>query len=443
MNHDKNALTIISTLSAAGFEAYLVGGCVRDFLMGIKPKDFDIATSATPEEVESLFSKTVAVGKDFGVILVVIEGKEYEVATFRNESYYPDGRRPEKIVFSTVKEDVARRDFTINALLYDPQKDMILDFVGGEDDIKAGIIRTVGDPQVRFYEDHLRLLRAVRFAARTGFGIEQDTLHSMQKLAGLVKTVSAERTGEELLRMFSSPGAAKALELLSTTGLLIHVLPDVAAMHGMPQPEEFHPEGDVFMHTKLMFELLEQHYPEDPFFREVISWAVLLHDVAKPRVVSVEGRIRFNKHDELGSQMAVEILQSLKRPTKVIAAVRELIGRHMHFAHIKKMREAKRRRFLQDPLFPLHLLLHRLDCEGSHSILDNYYFGLNALAEENARPPVLEPILSGNDLISLGFSPGPLFKKILHTVEDLHLEEKLTTKEQAIKWVEEHYGCCR
>ncbi len=439
MNIDSNARTIIDTLKDRGYDAYLVGGCVRDYLLGIEATDWDIVTSARPEEIEELFVKTIAVGKAFGVIVVLVDGGEYEVATFRNDGKYVDGRKPDSVEFSSAVEDVKRRDFTVNALLFDPVTAEIIDYVGGEQDIRDGVIRTVGEPYRRFQEDHLRLLRAVRFALKTGFVIAENTFSAVAELAGLVRTVSKERIAAELLKMLTCKGAGEALTLLYKTNLLQHILPEAVELKGCPQPPEFHPEGDVFAHTELMLDIFSRNIPEDKFSREVLAWALLLHDIGKPAVISVDGRIRFNRHDYLSAEMSDTILERLKRPKKVIEAVHELIGRHIHFATLERMRLPKRRRFLQDPLFPLHLELHRIDCQASHGILDTYYFGLSALEEERSRPPEATSLLGGNDLIALGYKPGPLFGKILTALKDAQLEGIVTSREEAQDWLRKYY----
>lgn len=436
---ENGSLRIVRRLQDAGYEALYVGGCVRDSLLGETPLDWDITTSATPDEVESLFARTVPVGKSFGVMVVVEEESEYEVATFRQDGGYADGRRPDHVEFSSACEDAKRRDFTINALMYDPINDRLLDFVDGLTDLRAGVVRAVGEPERRFMEDHLRMLRAVRFAARTGFTLEERTFRAIRELAGLVRTVSAERVGGELLGMFTCRRPHEALVMLEESHLLRHVLPEMAVMVGMPQPPEFHPEGDVFEHTRLMLAQFGAELPEDAFEREVLGWAVALHDVGKPLVISVDGRIRFNCHDTRGAELAGEILRRLKRPNKVIDAVCDIIGRHMHFGNLSKMRLAKLRRFLRDPIFPLHLTLHRYDCASSHRMLENHDFGRQAYEEEMARPQELEAILNGTDLMEMGFTPGPLFGKILEAVEDARLEGEVNTPEQARIWVRNHY----
>ena len=439
MDVDYNAEKIISKLRTNNFDAYLVGGCVRDFLLGKRPKDWDIVTSARPDDIEQLFDKTIAIGKAFGVIVVVLDGCEYEVATFRADGNYLDGRKPDSVEFADAEEDVKRRDFTVNALLFDPASKKIIDYVGGQKDLKRQIIKTVGDPARRFLEDHLRLLRAVRFALKTGFKIEKETLSAISELAGLVRTVSMERISGEILKMLCCHGAGNALTVLYNTNLLQHVLPEAIELKGCPQPPQYHPEGDVFEHTEMMLDIFSKNIPEYEFEQEVLAWAILLHDIGKPRVISVAGRIRFNRHDYTSAEMSDDILRRLKRSKKVIEAVHELIGRHMHFCTLEKMRLPKRRRFLQDPLFPLHLELHRIDCEASHGNLDTYYYGVAALEEERNRPPEESSLLGGNDLIALGFKPGPLFGKILHSMRDAQLEGILKTREDAQEWLKSNY----
>lgn len=443
---DSGALAIVRRLRAAGYRAYLVGGCVRDQLMGRTPADWDVATDATPERIEALFERVIPVGKAFGVMIVVCAEGEYEVATFRGDGDYSDGRRPDGVTFTGPEEDVRRRDFTINALLYDPVEQRVLDFVGGVQDIRAAVIRTVGEPADRFREDHLRLLRAVRFAARTGFALEGRTAQAMLSLAPLAAAVSAERTGDELTRMLTEGTARRSLELLRGTGLLAVVLPEVAALYGVPQPPEFHPEGDVWEHTLVMLAALDERVRGwghgtvtglrgDAEERAVLGWAVLLHDVGKPDTLTESDRIRFNGHDALSAVMAEQILTRLRRSKRLIQAVAALVAGHMRFIHLTGMREAKRRRFVREPLFPLELELHRLDCLGSHGKLDGYDLGLALYEEEMARPPLVKPLITGDDLLAAGYRPGPQVGRVLHAVEDARLEGRLTGREEALAWV--------
>lgn len=437
------ASRIHARLREAGHQAFFCGGCVRDALLGSVPKDWDITTSATPDEIEALFEHTVPVGKSFGVIIVVEAGVHYEVATFRADLPSADGRRPTGVRFTSAEEDVKRRDFTINALLYDPETDSLLDYVGGQADMQARRLRTVGDPEARFLEDHLRLLRAVRFAARTGFTLENETRRAMGDLAGLVRNLSGERVGSEIAQILCEGRARAAFVLLQETGLLRHLLPEVDALRGVPQPKAFHPEGDVWTHTLLMLGLLGGSSPEAPTdlddADEILGWAVLLHDIGKPDTLTVSDRIRFNHHDQLGAELAEGILRRMKRPVKTITAVCELIGRHMHFCALPEMRQSKVRRFVRDPLFPLHLQLHRLDCLGSHQMLGPYAFGLDAWRAEQARPPEPEPLLTGRDLMALGYPPGPRMGTILNAVEDARLEGELETQDAARSWVRETF----
>jgi len=443
---DAGALGIIRRLHAAGHRAYLVGGCVRDQLLGWVPKDWDVATDATPEQIEGLFERTVAVGKSFGVMLVLVPEGTYEVATFRGDGVYSDGRRPDEIQFTGPEQDVRRRDLTINALMYDPIEARILDWVGGVEDIRARLVRTVGDPVQRFHEDHLRLLRTVRFAARTGFDLDGATLAAVRELAPLAASVSGERLGDELTRMLTEGAARRSFELLDQTGLLAVVLPEVNAMHGVTQPPEFHPEGDVWVHTLAMLEAwdvrvqampagLPPGFGGSPHECSVVGWSALLHDVGKPGTRVEAERICFYGHDELGVALAQDILTRLRRPGKLIQPVLALIGGHMRFTHLRAMREAKRRRALQDGLFPLHLELHRLDCLGSHHMTEVYEFALEAYTREQARPPVRGPLLRGTDLMAAGYSPGPEMGTILKAVEDARLENRVATREDALAWV--------
>ncbi len=447
---DPGALAIIRRLREAGHQAYLVGGCVRDHLLGRRPEDWDVATDATPDEIGALFERTVAVGKAFGVMLVVLPEGTYEVATFRGDGEYSDGRRPDRVVFAGAEEDVRRRDFTINALMYDPVEGRVLDWVGGLEDIRRRLVRTVGDPALRFREDHLRLLRAVRFAARTGFDLETRTRDVIRELAPLAASVSGERTGDELTRMLSEGAARRSAELLDETGLLGVLLPEVNALKGVTQPPEFHPEGDVWVHTLAMLDAwdatvrampaaLPPGLTGDAHERGVLGWAVLLHDVGKPATRAEGDRIRFHGHDELGAELAGAVLTRLRRANRLIEPVVALVGGHMRFTHLRGMREARRRRTVQDVLFPLHLELHRLDCLGSHGKLDFYEYALGVYQAELSRPPVREPLLRGTDLIEAGYAPGPRMGAILKAVEDARLEGVVSDRQEALAWVRREF----
>jgi len=451
---DPAALHIVHALRAHGHQAYVVGGCVRDQLLGVKPKDWDIATSARPQQVEALFERTIGVGRAFGVMLVLLDGQEFEVATFRGESTYSDGRHPDRIHFTDAEEDARRRDFTINALFYDPVEQCVLDFVAGIADLDARVLRTVGCPEDRFAEDHLRLLRAVRFAARTGFRLEAETRLAVQRMAPKVATVSVERQADELTRMLAEGTAHPAFSLLNETGLLSHVLPEVATFQGVEQPPQFHPEGDVWEHTLLMLGILDETIQasltaagdlplvQDGLVllprqqhRTALAWAVLLHDLGKPPTITHEDRIRFNGHDRVGAKLSSRLLRRLHRSNHLIDEVRELVARHMRFSTLREMREAKRRLLLQDPLFLLHLALHRTDCLGSHGKLDIYEYALAAWQEEQRRPPVVRPPLSGHDLIALGYEPGPRLGELLNALRDAALEGKVDGPDQARDWL--------
>lgn len=425
------AAAIVRRLRAAGHEAHLVGGCVRDRLRGVEPGDYDVATSASPGEVGALFGHTIPVGESFGVVFVVEGGRPFEVATFRAEGPYEDGRRPKSVRPARAREDALRRDFTVNALFMDPDSLEVTDFVGGVADLARRIVRTVGEPRERFAEDHLRMLRAVRFAANLGFEIEAATLAAVREAAQLVARVSAERVREELTKMLMRGGAARGMELLRETGLLGVVLPELLPMIGCEQPREFHPEGDVWTHVLRMLSLL----PEKPDAR--LAWAVLLHDAGKPatRALDPDGRARFPGHTEEGVRIARGMTSRLRFSSADAGSIEALVANHMRFIHVAEMRESRLKRFLRLPDFDLHLELHRLDCLASHGKLDAYDFArarLASLPPEELRPPRL---LTGDDLIAMGFRPGPVFSEILSAVEDAQLEGGIATPDEARRLV--------
>jgi poly(A) polymerase len=416
---------IVRVLQARGYQAYLVGGCVRDLLLGSEPKDYDIATSATPDQVLALFPGSLLVGIHFGVVIV---DQHLEVATFRSDHSYQDGRRPGRVQFeSNPRQDVLRRDFTINALLLDPETDRILDFVGGRADLDARLIRAIGEPAARFREDHLRLLRAVRFAARLGFAIEPATLAAIRELAPLAARVSAERIREEISRILTSGSARRGLELLDSTGLLSHILPEIGALKGVEQPPEFHPEGDVWTHTLMMLEGLPPGVPL------TLALGVLLHDVGKPATFRVAERIRFDGHVEAGVEIARKLMNRLRYSNEEMAQVEALIANHMRFKDLPKMRESKMKRFLRMPAFDQHLELHRLDCSSGSGHLENYEFARTKLAEQTPEALKPEPLITGRDLIEHGYKPGPQFSKMLAFIEDAQLESTVSTREDALE----------
>ena len=427
MTNESLAGSIVSQLRAHGHSAWLVGGCVRDLLLGRVPKDFDVATSAVPAEILRLFPHAGQVGAHFGVVLVYEDGAQAEVATFRSDLDYTDGRRPNAVHFeSSPEQDVLRRDFTINALLLDPDTNQVLDYVGGRADLDARIVRAIGDPVRRFQEDHLRLLRAVRFAARLNFTIEPSTFAAMQQLAPAIHNISIERVRDEISRILTEGGARRGFELLDASGLLREVLPEVAALKGVQQPPEFHPEGDVWTHTLIMLEGLQEPSLE-------LALGVLLHDIGKPATFRIADRIRFDGHVEKGVEIAHALLNRLRYPHAVIEQVEALIDNHMRFKDVPNMRESKIKRFIRMPKFEEHLALHRLDCLSSHGSLANYDFARNKQNEvppEQLRPV---PLVTGHDLIAAGCKPGPAFGAALHEAEDAQLEGRVTTKEEALK----------
>ncbi len=418
---------IVGRLRGAGHAAFLVGGCVRDLLLGRTAKDFDVATSAQPDELLRLFPGADQVGAHFGVVLVHEDGAHVEVATFRSDLAYADGRRPVGVHFETdPRQDVLRRDFTINALLLDPASGDILDYTGGRADLEAKVIRAIGDPAERLREDHLRLLRAVRFAARLGFEIEPGTFVAIRELAPAVRTVSAERVRDEVSRILTEGGARRGFELLDATGLLTEVLPEIAALKGVAQPPEFHPEGDVWTHTLIMLEGLR-----DPPL--TLALGVLLHDVGKPATFRVAERIRFDGHVEKGIEIAHGLLNRLRFPNQVIEQTEALIANHMKFMEAPRMRESTLKRFMRLPDFEEHMALHRLDCLSSHGHLDNYEFVRRKQTEMPPEQLKPVPLLTGRDLIAAGYRPGPMFGIVLSEVEDAQLEGRIATTAEALR----------
>ena len=429
------AIEIARKLRSRGFQAWLVGGSVRDLVLGREPKDYDIATDARTDELIGLFPGAQLVGAQFGVALV--DG--VEVATFRSDHAYQDGRHPERVTFETdPKQDVLRRDFTINGLLLDPAELSsgeyeVVDYVGGLDDLRAGLIRAIGDPEQRFEEDHLRMLRAVRFAARFGFEIEPGTWAAIQKLHSKILRVSPERIRDELVRMLTEGGARRGLELLNASGLLGDILPEVAAMQSVAQPPEFHPEGDVWTHTLIMLEGLKAPTP-------ALALGVLLHDVGKPGTFRMADRIRFDGHVELGERIAREILNRLRFSNAEIEQVIALIANHMRFSHVHQMRESTLKRMLRLNRFEEHLELHRLDCASSHGHLENYEFAKSKF--EQSAPEELRParLVTGDDLIAAGYLPGPDFSRMLEVAEDAQLEARIQSKEEGLELVRSTFG---
>lgn len=423
------AISIARQLTAKGHTAYFAGGCVRDFLMGREPQDFDIATSALPEEVEKIFPRTVPVGKQFGVILVMDGDMPFEVATFRTEGGYQDGRHPTQVSFTGPEEDASRRDFTVNGLFYDPEKSRVIDFVGGEKDLKAKVLRAIGDPEKRFEEDKLRLMRAVRFASSLGFEMDPGTWEAVCRKAPQIVCVSPERIRDELVRTLTRPGAARGFQLLSDSGLMKAILPEIEAMKGVAQPPEYHPEGDVFVHTRLLLEKL--HEPS-----ATLALAALFHDVAKPVTYTVDeaGRIRFNSHAPIGARMSREIMKRLRFSNEEIDKVSSAVEHHMTFKDTPKMREGKLKLFISRPNFGEELELHRVDCLSASGNLENYEFIRKKLSEYAHEPLRPKPLLTGNDLISLGLKPGPVMKPVLDEAYELQLEKKLLTAEAAREW---------
>jgi poly(A) polymerase len=466
----KHAVEIVRTLRERGHQAYFAGGCVRDLLLGREPADYDVSTDATPHQVMQIFPQTFAVGEQFGVVLVPQYGREtgllarheaggetgapstgsgqalarhaaiVEVATFRSDVGYSDGRHPDEVRFSKdPREDVQRRDFTINGLMLDPlvfgtTTNGILDFVGGRDDLNAGIVRAIGDPERRFAEDKLRMLRAVRFAARFDYMIAPATMSAIQHLAPQIHQVSCERVREELTKMLTEGRARRAFQLLDSSGLLPEVLPEIAAMKGVEQPPQYHPEGDVFVHTLLLLEKLPAGASK------TLAWGALLHDVGKPPTFRVApDRIRFDGHVEVGVKMAAEICYRLRFSNDETGQILALVANHMRFADVERMKQSTLKKFLRLPAFDEHLELHRIDCLSSHGQLDAYEYSqeqLRSIPPEAIRPT---PLITGQDLIEAGYEPGPRFKEVLTAVEDAQLESRLTSREAAMEYVRREF----
>jgi poly(A) polymerase len=462
------AVSVVETLRGRGHQAYLVGGCVRDLLLQCEPADYDVSTDATPDEIMQIFPETYAVGAQFGVVLVPIPARQriaegvnkssaqagdvcatpeqpgvghhhkscVEVATFRCDVGYSDGRHPDEVRFSRdPREDVERRDFTINGLLLDPIKNEVLDYVGGQKDLKAKIIRAIGDPRVRFAEDKLRMLRAVRFAARFEYEIAPGTFAAIRQLATEIHEVSRERVRDELTRMLIEGHARRAFELLDQIGLLPEVLAEIEAMKGVEQPPEFHPEGDVYVHTLLLLEKLPHPCPV------TLAWGALLHDVGKPPTFCrAPDRIRFDDHVNVGVKMAEAICRRLHFSNDETRQILALVENHMRFGDVERMKASTFKKFIRLPHFDQHLELHRLDCESSHRSLRLYDFTREKIAElppEAVRP---KPLIGGHDLIAAGYEPGPLFKEILSAVEDGQLEGRLRTKQEALEFVKGNFN---
>lgn len=432
MSPRESATDLARRLREAGHLAYFAGGCVRDRLLGREPKDYDIATSATPARLLEIFPKANQVGAHFGVIILKHGGHPVEIATFRTDGSYTDGRRPESVTFSTPEEDAARRDFTINGLFEDPMSGEVIDFVGGRADLENGVLRAIGDPTARFAEDSLRLLRAIRFATTLRFTIVPATWQAVIDHADGLDRISPERIRDEFSRLITAPDRARGLDLLLDSGLIARFIPEVPALVGCDQPPEWHPEGDVFTHTRIMLDMLEPDAPLE------LCLAVLLHDIAKPPTRTYDdevGRIRFNGHDALGATMAEEILRRLKYPNQVIEDVSFMVSRHMQFMNVQNMRTAKLKRFMSEPTFPRELELHRVDCASSNGFTDNLEFLIEKRAEFAAEPLIPPPLLTGRDLIDLGLQPGPRFKELLEAAQTEQLEGRLTTRDEALEWL--------
>ena len=432
---ETSARSIVQRLQEAGFTALYAGGCVRDRLMGVPPHDYDIATDAQPAQVQALFRRTVAVGAHFGVISVLENDAEFQVASFRADGLYLDGRHPENVTFSTPEKDAQRRDFTVNGMFFDPIREEVIDYVGGQRDLAARLLRAIGDPSARIAEDRLRMLRAVRFATVLGFDLDPPTWRAVCEHSNAIHEVSAERIREELVKILLHPRRVRGFDLLDESGLLREILPEMEALKGCEQPPQFHPEGDVFVHTRLMLSLL----PAEVTVPLVCS--VLFHDIGKPGTHSVDpdGRIRFSGHDKLGATMTEALMTRLRFPRRDIEATVEAVAQHMVFKDVQQMRVAKLKRFMSRPHFAEEMELHRVDCTSSHGALDNYEFLHAKQAEFAAEPLIPPPLVTGRDLMALGLTPSPLFSEILEAVQSRQLEGALRDKGEALAWVRREF----
>ena len=434
MSEKDKAIAVVKRLRDQGYESYLAGGCVRDMLLGKTPQDYDITTNATPEEVVKIFPKTVPVGAQFGVILVIIDGQPFEVASFRYDGPYLDGRRPTQVRYGTLQEDIFRRDFTINGMVYDPIADQLIDRVGGREDLERKLIRAIGKPRSRFEEDRLRMVRAIRFAASLGFAVESETLAAIRELAPTVKQISWERIGEEITRILTEGGAKNGFLLLDATGLLKLLLPEIDVMKGVEQSPDYHPEGDVFTHTMLTLSHLNSP-------TETLAYGCLLHDVGKPICARRdEERLTFYGHTEKGAQMAEDVLKRLKRSRATRERVAYLVRNHLRHLQASQMRLATLKRFLGEDGIDELLELTRIDALSANGDLQHYRFCKEKLVELKKEEMHPEPLLRGRDLIAMGFSPGPVFQTILKQVEEAQLGGELSSREEAMDWVNKHYG---
>jgi poly(A) polymerase len=434
MDAKREAATgIVRRLRSEGFPAYLVGGCVRDMLMGRAPKDYDVTTAATPDQVLKIFPDALTLGAQFGVVIVSHEAGNVEIATFRSDGVYADGRHPDEVRYAqTPQADVQRRDFTINGLLYDPLTDQVLDYVGGQADLRAHRLRTIGDPIDRLSEDRLRMLRAVRFAARFAFKLDPAALAAVRKLAPQIHGVSAERVRDEILKILTEGPARAGFELLDASGLLVEVLPEIKRLQGVEQPPEFHPEGDVWIHTLMMLEGLRKP-------TSTLALGVLLHDVGKPSTFTRRERIRFDNHVDVGARMAGEICRRLRISARETERIVELVQHHLRFKDFPRMKRSTQLRFLRMEGFEEHLELHRLDCLASHGDLTNYELARTMMEETPAHEIKPAPLLDGHDLIAQGYSPGPIFKTILQAIEDAQLDGRVHHRADALRLIQEQF----
>lgn len=428
----KGAKFVVNELELNGHAAFIVGGAVRDLYMGIEPSEFDISTSATPKEIENIFKKTKPVGQSFGVILVIIDNLFFEVATFREDMNYIDGRHPEEVKYTKdPKIDIKRRDFTVNGLMLNPNTFEIVDFCRGCEDIDSKILRTIGNPAERFSEDHLRILRAIRFSNKYDLKIDKETEKQIIKMSEKILNVSIERVREEFVKIITNKNPGRGVKILSDYGILKYIIPEIEELKGVDQPVEFHPEGDVFVHTCLVLDKLIDDVPVDP----TLALGALLHDIGKPKTYTKTDRVRFNRHEYVGAAMSERICKNLKFSNKQISDIKSLVSEHMKFGNIKNMKKSTFKRFISIDNFDLHLKLHKADCLASHGDLSLLQFTMEKIEELKSEPIKPSPIINGDDLISLGLKPGPKFKKILSEAFDEQLEGNILNWEEGISFV--------
>jgi len=427
------ATNIVKKLVEHGFRAYFAGGCVRDLLMKKKPHDYDIATNAKPEQIEQLFKKTIPIGKQFGVIIVIEKKHHFEIATFRSDSGYSDGRRPDAVLFTDPREDAKRRDFTINGMFYDPINKRVLDYVNGQRDLNEHLIRFIGSPRKRIEEDHLRIIRAVRFAHQIKGQYHPETYKALKHYAHLITDVSKERIRDELNKILLLPNRAKALEDMAELGILDYLFPELLETKGIAQPFMYHQEGSVWHHIMRSLASI-RHKPS-----VTLIWSILLHDIGKPRTFHIDNRIRFNRHDHVSGEMAKTILKRFAMPKKLIERVSWIVAHHMMLGNIPTMDELKQIKWIIHPNFRMLMALLKADINGTVPKDMSLYKQLRRLEKEirHRLPKKIPQLISGKVLIKkFHMKPGPAMGNLLEEVRDMQLIGEISTKQQAMDYVD-------